>query len=130
MGADEPSAPAGAEPSKGGDNRPESTASEPAVQALVTRLIVHPLVGANTRSRIKDRFEEIPGVQAVKLGPTGDASFELLVIHSRETQVLDSILAAAPDEIVLKDQKVGYLELELKDLGWVEKWAEAVSRSA
>lgn len=107
-----------------------SAASEPPAQAIVTRLIVHPLVGANTRSRIQDRLEEIAGVQAVKLGPTGDESFELLIIHSREARVPDSVLAVAPDEIVLRDQKAGYLEIELKNLDWVEQAAEAASRSA
>ncbi len=112
-------------PSKGARERsqPAPTVSEHAAEAVVTRMVVHPLVGANTRSRIKERFESLPGIQAVKLGPAGDETFELLVIHSREATVLESVLAVAPKEIVLKDQKVGYLELELKDLGWVEAGA-------
>jgi hypothetical protein len=107
-----------------------ATATEPATatpttEAMVTRVIVRPLVGANTRTRIKERFEAIPGIQAVKLGPSGDESFELLVIHPREAKVRDSVLAVAPDEIELKEQKVGYLEIQLKDLGWVEQPTEA-----
>jgi len=94
-------------------------------EAMVTRMVVRPLVGANTRARIKDLLEELPGVQAVKLGPIGDESFEVLVIHPREAKVKDNMLALAPDEIVLKDQKVGYLEIELKDLSWVESGAPA-----
>jgi hypothetical protein len=83
-------------------------------------MVVHPLVGAATRTRIKDRFEALPGIQAIKLGPAGDDSFELLAIHPREAKVLENVLAIAPDEIILQEQKVGYLELELKDLGWVD----------
>ena len=106
-------------------SRPAAAATEPAIEAVVTRLVVHPLVGINTRIRIKDRFEEIPGIQAIKLGPTGDESFELLVIHPREAKVLESVLAVDPDEILLREQKAGYLEVELKGLGWVEEPTEA-----
>ena len=94
-------------------------------EAMVTRMILRPMVGGNTRNRIKERLEGLPAVQAVKLGPVGDESFEVLVIHPREAKVKDNVLALAPDEILLKDQKVGYLEIELKDLGWVESGAAA-----
>lgn len=119
-------------PSKGARERsqPAPPASADAGEAVVTRMVVHPLVGANTRSRIKERFEQLPGVQAVKLGPAGDETFELLIIHRREAKVLESVVAVAPKEIVVKEQKVGYLELELKDLSWVENGAAPDARSA
>ena len=87
---------------------------------IVTRVVVRPLVGANTRSRIKERLEALPGVQAVKLGPLGAESFEVLLVHPREARVKEHFLALSPEQIVLKDQKVGYLEIELKDVDWVE----------
>ena len=96
-------------------------ATERGSEAMVTRMVVRPLVGMNTRSRVKDKLEALPGVQAVKLGPIGDDSFEVLVIHSREVKLVDKVTAIAPEEIVLREQKVGYLELELKNLDWVEK---------
>ena len=123
---DEEQAPARAE-RPGGDEPPPATAQSTG-EAAVTRMIIRPLVGGNTRTRIKDKLEGLPGIKAVKLGPIGDESFEVLVIHPRETQVVESVLGLARDEIVLKEQKVGYLEIELKDLGWVEN--EASKRSA
>jgi F0F1-type ATP synthase membrane subunit b/b' len=111
---------------KSGDNESPPAAAQSAGEAAVTRMIVRPLVGGNTRARIKDKLEGMPGIKAVKLGPIGDESFEVLIIHPREVQVAEGVLGLAPDEIVLKEQKVGYLEIELKDLGWVEN--EATSK--
>ena len=104
-----------------GEGNQATAAAERGPEAVVTRMVVRPLVGMNSRSRIKEKIEAIDGIQAVKPGPIGEESFELLVIHPREVKLVDRVVAAAPKEIVVREQKAGLIELELKDLDWVEK---------
>jgi len=91
-----------------------------AAESVVTRLIVRPNVDADKRARIRDRFDAVAGVDGVKLGEADAESFDLLIIHQREANVVDNLLAVAPGEIRLASQKPGAIELDVTGLDWLE----------
>ena len=92
-------------------------------QAAITRMVIHPLVGTDSRNRVKERFERLSEIKAVKLGAVNDDCFELLIIHQRDAKILDSVVGIAPRKITLKQQKAGYIELELKEIDWLDEVA-------
>lgn len=94
--------------------------SSASAESLVTRLIVRPNAGADIRALIRDRLDAALAVDGVKLGAAGDESFELLLIHQRDANVVDGLLAIAPEEIHLTSQTRGRIEIELTGLDWLE----------
>jgi hypothetical protein len=87
-------------------------------QAVVTRLTVRPALDADQRNLIRDRFDAVSDINGVKLGEASEESFDMLVIHARETNVVDSLVFVAPEAIRVTSQRPGAIELEVTSLDW------------
>jgi dsDNA-specific endonuclease/ATPase MutS2 len=92
-------------------------------ESVVTRLVVRPSFDAAHREMIGERFDSVPGVEGVKLGEAGDESFDMLLIHGRDANVADNLIALDPEAIRLVSHRPGAIELEVTNLDWLEATA-------
>lgn len=106
---------------------PSATASDPADERVVARLVIRPALTPEERARFKVRVECLPGVDAALFGAVEDELFEMLIAHEHSTSLLEGLLAIAPEEIALTAQREGILELQVTGVKWLEASDDAPS---
>lgn len=116
--------------SQTGSGAPTASAVDPADERVVARLVVRPALTPEERARFKAQIESLPGVDAALFGAVEDESFEMLIAHEHSTNVLDGLLAIAPEEIALTAQREGVLELQVTGVKWLEASDEVASNPA
>ena len=98
---------------------PAALAEEPSDEKMVTRLTVRPSLSAEDRVRFKERVEGLPDIYAVLFGAVDDESFEMLIAHEQSATIPDALLALAPNDLTVKDQREGSLEIQVSGTDWL-----------